>query len=109
MIREVSAFASREMALIKAKLAQLEKQAAAAAAAAAATSEKSERSAKEAAAEVAAARESAKMDAARVGSGVDALRMHVISVKRRTDSGKNGIETTNPNKRKCCKQFFDCN
>ena len=109
MIREMGAYSTREMASLKTKLANLESKVENVAAAMGAAEAKGDRAAKESAAEVMAAREAAKMDAARVGSGVDALRMHVISVKRRTDSGKNGIETTNPNKRKCCKQFFDCN
>ena len=111
MIREMGSISGREMASVKARVAQVELKAteasAAAAAAAKAAEEKCGRVEKEAAVEVEAAREAARTDAARVGSGVDALRMHVISVKRRTDEGDEGsmkrsniLKTKQTNKKK---------
>ena len=99
MIREMGAISSRDAASLKVKLAQLETKvgevasssssaSASASAAAAAAEEKADRVGKEAAVEVASAWEAARMDAAKVNSGIDALRMHVISLKRRMDDGK---------------------
>ena len=88
MIRELGSYSARESASLKAKLAAVEAKIGSVAAAVTAAEAKGDRAAKESAAEVLAAREAARTEAARVGSGVDALRMHVISLKRRADDGE---------------------